>query len=365
MKRVGNIYPQITSKENIIRAFANASKGKHDRKIVIKIMNNLEYYIQEIQDMLTNKTYIPSPYIVLRIHDGTRKKERTIYKPKFYPDQIIHWALMQQIEPIMMRGMYDLCCASIRNRGILKASRYIKRILVNDRKNTKYCLKLDIKKFYPSLDKDILKQKFQRVIKDKDVLNLVYLIIDSSVESGVPIGNYTSQWFANFYLQDLDHYIKEQLKVKYYVRYMDDMLLFHKNKKELHKIRIALNEFLGKEKLKIKENWQLFKVGSRPLDFIGYRFYRGYTTLRDSNFLRIKRRIKKVYKKKKMDYMDACAIISYIGWLKHCDSYKFKEKYVNPYVNLKKCKGVVRNATKNIQFRKTRKSFYYRKQKEW
>ena len=210
-----------------------------------------------------------------------------------------------------------------------------------------------------------MKQKFQRVIKDKDVLNLIYLIIDSSAESGVPIGNYTSQWFANFYLQDLDHYIKEQLKVKYYVRYMDDMLLFHRNKKELHKIRIALNEFLEKEKLKIKENWQLFKVGSRPLDFIGYRFYRGYTTLRDSNFLRIKRRIKKVYKKKKMDYMDACAIISYIGWLKHCDSYKFKEKYVNPYVNLKKCKGVVRNATKNIQFRKTRKSFYYRKQKEW
>ncbi len=355
MKRVGNIYSKITSKENIARAFSNAAKRKHERRVVKDIMNNLNYYINDVQQMLVNKTYIPNPYIILKIQDGTRKKERIIFKPKFYPDQIIHWALMQQIEPIIMKGMYDLCCASVKNRGILRASRYLKRILVNDRKNTKYCLKLDIKKFYPSLDKEILKQKFRKKIKDNDVLYLLDMIIDSS-EDGVPIGNYTSQWFANFYLQDLDHYIKEKLQVKYYVRYMDDMLLFHRNKKELHKIRLAINEFLVKEHLRIKENWQLFKVDSRPLDFIGYRFYRGYTTLRDSNFLRIKRRIKKVYKKKKMTYLDACAIISYVGWLKHCDSNMFKNKYLNPYINIKKCKGVVKNARKNFQFRQTRKS---------
>lgn len=356
MKRIGNIYSKITSKENIAKAFTNAAKGKHARRVVKDIMNNLNYYIDEVQRMLVNKIYTPNPYIILKIHDGTRKKERIIFKPKFYPDQIIHWALMQQIEPIIMKGMYDLCCASVRNRGIKRAANYLKRNLINDRKNTRYCLKLDIKKFYPSLDKEILKQKFRKKIKDNDVLNLLDMIVDSS-EEGVPIGNYTSQWFANFYLQDLDHYIKEKLQIKYYVRYMDDMLLFHRNKKELHKIRIAVDEFLKKEHLKIKENWQLFKVDSRPLDFIGYRFYRGYTTLRDSNFLRIKRRIKKVYKKKKMTYLDACAIISYIGWLKHCDSHIFKDKYLNPYINIKKCKGVVRNATRNIQPRKTKTSF--------
>ena len=360
MKRVGNIYCKITSRENIARAFTNAAKGKHDRKVVKEITNNLNYYIDEIHQMLMSKTYIPSPYIILKIQDGTRKKKRIIFKPKFYPDQVIHWALMQQIEPIMVKGMYDLCCASVKNRGIMRASRHIKRIIVNDRKNTKYCLKLDIKKFYPSVDKEILKQKFRKKIKDNDVLHLLDMIIDSS-EEGVPIGNYTSQWFANFYLQDLDHYIKEKLQVKHYVRYMDDMLLFHRNKKELHKIKLAVDEFLEKEHLRIKENWQLFKVDSRPLDFIGYRFYRGYTTLRDSNFLRIKRRIKKVYKKRKINYLDASAIISYVGWLKHCDSHIFKEKYLNPYINIKKCKGVVRNATKNIQLRKTKKAFSNRK----
>ena len=356
MKRVGNIYSQITSKDNIAKAFANAAKGKHDRKIVQMIKSNFNYYVDEVHKMLADKTYTPSPYIILKIHDGTRKKERIIFKPKFYPDQIIHWALMQQIEPIIMKGMYDLCCASVKNRGILRASRHLKKILVNDRKNTKYCLKLDIKKFYPSLDKEILKQKFRRKIKDNDVLHLLDIIIDSS-EEGVPIGNYTSQWFANFYLQDLDHYIKEQLKVKYYVRYMDDMLLFHRNKKELHKIKLAVDDFLEKEHLKIKENWQLFKLDSRPLDFIGYRFYRGRTTLRSSNFLRIKRRIKRIYKKQKINYLDACAVISYVGWLKHCNSHIFIEKYLKPYISIKKCKGVIKGETKNIKFRKTSSSF--------
>lgn len=127
---------------------------------------------------------------------------------------------------------------------------------------------------------------------------MIDLIIDSS-KNGLPIGNYTSQWFANFYLQDLDHYIKEDLHIKYYIRYMDDIVLFHRNKKELHKIKEKIEAFLEKEDLKLKENWQLFKTDSRPLDFLGYRFYRGYTTLRRGNCLRIRRRIKKSIKKEK------------------------------------------------------------------
>ena len=124
-------------------------------------------------------------------------------------------------------------------------------------------------------------------------------------------GNFTSQWFANFNLQNLDHYIKEELKVPYYIRYMDDMVLFYRNKKELHKIKEKIEEFLKKEGLKIKENWQLFRTDSRPLDFLGYRFYRGYTTLRRGNFLRIRRRLKKISKKQNLDAKDAAAVISY------------------------------------------------------
>ena len=167
-------------------------------------------------------------------------------------------------------------------------------------------------------------------------------------------GNFTSQWFANFNLQDLDHYIKEQLKVKYYIRYMDDMVLFHRNKKELHKIRIKIEEFLKKEDLKLKGNWQLFKTESRPLDFLGYRFYRGYTTLRRSNFLRIRRRLKKISKKKELDVKDAAAVISYRGYLKHANSYNYQQKYVRNTVPIKKCKEVIKNASRkyNKTYRK-------------
>ncbi len=182
-----------------------------------------------------------------------------------------------------------------------------------------------LKKFYPSINQDILKSKFRKIIKDKDTLDLIDLIIDSGKE-GLPIGNYTSQWFANFYLQDLDHYIKEVLKVKYYIRYMDDMVLFSNNKKELKKMKYAIDDFLKNEGLKIKEDWQLFKTESRPIDFLGYRFYRGYTTLRRSNFLRIKRRAKKIAKKEELNFKDASAMLSYSGWLKHCDSYNYQQK---------------------------------------
>lgn len=344
MKRKGNIYKNIVSKDNIRLAIINASKRKRSRKNVQNVMNNIDKYTDIIQEMLVNKTYKPSPYKEVKIQDGARKKERIIYKPQFYPDQIVHWSLMLQIEPILYKGMYQWCCASVKNRGLLYGIRHIKKILVRDRKNTKYCLKLDVKKFYPSIDKEILKKKFRKVIKCRDTLELIDLIIDSA-KSGVPIGNYTSQWFANFYLQDLDHFIKEELKVPYYIRYMDDMVLFHRNKKELHKIRIEVEKFLNKENLKLKENWTLFKItDNNPLDFLGYRFYRGYTTLRRGNFLRVKRRIKRVYKKGKINYTDASAIISYRGWLKHSNSYNYQQKYLRPYIDIRKCKEVVSNA---------------------
>ena len=129
-------------------------------------------------------------------------------------------------------------------------------------------------------------------------------------------------------------------------------VLFHRNKKELRKVKEKIEEYLNNEKLKLKENWQLFRVDSRPVDFIGYRFYRGYTTLRRGNFLRIKRRAKKIYKRKKIRLTDASAMISYYGWLKHCDSYNFTQKYIKPYVNINELKGVVSYA--NRKYNKAR-----------
>lgn len=186
MKRANNLFPKIVDKNNIRLAIYNASKMKKDRKVVQKVLANIDYYVEEIHRMLVNKTYKPSPYTEMKIHDGSRKKVRTICKPAFYPDQIIHWAVMQVVQPILERGMYEYCCASVPGRGIHYASRYIKKILVNDRKNTKYCLSLDIHHFYASIDKQILKWKIYKIIKDKDTIDLIFQIIDC-YENGVPI----------------------------------------------------------------------------------------------------------------------------------------------------------------------------------
>ncbi|MBQ2937644.1 MAG: hypothetical protein IJE05_02015 [Clostridia bacterium] len=186
MKRAGNIYEKITQKENIRKAILSASKGKKRRTTVKDVIDNMDFYVCKIHNMLINKTYKPSPYSKLLIHDGTRKKERIIFKPKFYPDQIVHWALMNNIQPLLEKGMYDYTCASIPDRGIHYGAKHLKKILVADKKNTKYALKLDIKKFYPSIDKEIMKRKFRRIIKDRDTLDLIDLIVDSS-EGGLPI----------------------------------------------------------------------------------------------------------------------------------------------------------------------------------
>lgn len=186
MKRVGNIYEQMCSFENCKKAILKASVNKKHRKEVVTICKNVDKYAQQLSDLLKSKQYIPNPYTEKKIYDGANKKERIIYKPRFFPDQCIHWSLMLQIKDILKKGMYDYCCASVEGRGIHYGAKHIKKILVQDRKNTKYCLKLDIKKYYPSVNKEILKKKFRRVIKDYDVLDLIDKIIDSS-EAGLPI----------------------------------------------------------------------------------------------------------------------------------------------------------------------------------
>lgn len=346
MKRVNNIYPKIIDKNNLLNAIYKASNGKKKRKDVKRILDNVYEYVNILYDILNNEKYEPAKYNKTIIFDGCRKKERTIYKLKFFPDQCIHWALMLQIEKILQRGMYYYCCGSIKGKGPFTAKKLIEKILVKDRKYTKYCLQIDIHHFYQNIDKNILKQKFRRIIKDKQTLELIDKIVDSNEDSGIPIGNYTSQHFANYYLQDFDHYVKETLHIKYYVRYMDDALFFSNNKKQLHKTKNLIEEYLKNEKLELKDNWQVFKTDSRPIDFLGYRFYRNYTTLRARNALRIRRRIQKIIKKRYLNKMDAGAVISYYGWIKHTNSQRFYNKYIKKYIKLKKCKEVIRNASR-------------------
>lgn len=344
MKRYGNIYEKIYDKENIRIAIQKASKGKRNRRDVKRVLNDIPRHVDQIHEILKNETYKAPNYKVSYIREGILKKERKIFKPNYYPDQIIHWALMIQLGPILMKSMYEFTCGSIPNRGVHYGKRYVRKWLDNDRKNTKYYLKMDVQKFYPSVCIDKLNGKFRRKIKDEKTLNLIALMLKEC--NGLPIGILISQWFANYDLQGLDYFIKQDLKAKHYIRYMDDMVIFGANKKELHRMRKEITKYLSNEKLTLKGNWQVCKLDVEPLDFMGFRFFRNKTILRKSIMLRITRKARTIYKQRPVNYKNASGMISYMGWVKHSDSKHLRTNWIDPYINIKKLKRTIREESK-------------------
>lgn len=345
MKRQGYLFDQIIDKSNITKAIIKSSKGKSKRREVIKVLGNIDVYVEKIHKMLKFKSYNHFDYKIINIYDANNKKERTLSKPLYFPDQIIHYCLMNVLEPILLKKFYRYSCANIKGKGTSFGQNNLRKWLDNDVKGTKYCLKLDIKKFFPSINKSILSEKFTKIIKDKDCLWLINKIIYSNCK-GVPLGNYTSAYFANFFLNDLDNYIKQELKVKYYLRYVDDLVLLSGNKKHLKKALSSINEFLNKESLILKKNHQIFNIYDRDIDFLGYRFFRDKTILRKRNMFKISRKAQKVYKKELISFKDATSIISYYGWIKHSDSYNFYHKRVKPYAMISEMKKIISSCGK-------------------
>lgn len=314
MKRIGNLYEKVYNIENLKLADIKARRNKSKKKDIIDFDKNKEENIINLYHVLRNKEYKTSEYDIFTIFEG---KEREIYKLPYYPDRIVHHAIMNVLEPIFVSVFTHDTYSCIKKRGIHKCMYNVKYSL-KDVKNTKYCLKLDIKKFYPNVNHAILKALLCKKFKDKDLLNLLYEIIDSS--KGVPIGNYLSQFLANFYLTYFDHWIKEVLKVKYYFRYCDDIVIFSDNKNDLHGMFRLIENYLKTElDLELKPNYQVFPISKRGLDFVGYKFYHTHILLRKS----IKNRFIRMIKFNN-DYKSKA---SYNGWLCHCDSINLKNKY--------------------------------------
>lgn len=268
-------------------------------------------------------------------------------------DHFVLWMLVLAIEKPLKRGMYKYSCGSIPGRGIEYARKAIEGWTKSSK--CKYFVKLDITKFYESVDHDVLKALFRRVIKDKRILAVIDVVI-GMIKKGLPIGSYASQWFANFYLQIIDHFIMQELYkirrgkrvnyVHFYLRYMDDMLLIGTSKRNLEKAVRAVGEKLHNEfKVEIKDAWEIKSIDEYPIDIVGYRFYRTHTVMRKRIFLRAKRLAKKIYKVKnktnKIRLHDAQGLVSLIGWANHADSKEFNKLYIKPYIKIKQVKEVI------------------------
>lgn len=350
MKSYKHLYELCISEENRRLAIRKAKRTKRVRKMIKRRNLSDEMLIDLALKWINN--YENAPHTPVKIHDGTKNKERTIIVPTL-EELIVQHCVVMALDEVFWRGMYKHSYASLPGRGAHKAKKRIEKWMRSDKKNTKYALKMDIHHFFDTIPHDILKAKLARKIHDEEMLELLYKIIDVT-EVGIPLGFYTSQWFSNWYLQELDHYIKEQLHAVYYVRYMDDMVIFGSNKKVLHQTRAAIADYLEAEcGLKLKGDWQVFRLSyiaggrdrGRPLDFMGFVFYRNRTVLRETIMLKATRKARKIHKKPyygdKPTVHDYRQMMSYLGWIDATNTYLMYLRHIKPYINFQKMKRYI------------------------
>lgn len=302
MRRIGSIYNSIISIENLFLADERARNGKRDSYGVRLHDRNRLNNLIKLHYKLANKTYKTSKYYIFKVYEP---KERDIYRLPYLPDRIVHHAIMTHLEGIFVNTFTADTYSCIKGRGIHLAAKRLKRVMQAGSDN-KYCLKIDVRKFYPTVDHEILKRMVRRRIKDPDLLALLDEIIDSA--DGLPIGNYLSQYLANYLLTFFDHKIKEVYKIKHYYRYADDMVFLSDDKEQLHGLLVLINHELAELGLYLKSNYRVFPTNT-GIDFVGYVFYPTHTLLRKG----IKKNMSKRYKCKR-------SRTSYLGWAKHCNS---------------------------------------------
>lgn len=325
MKRIGNLYARIISVENLRRADDIARQGKTATYGVRVHDRNREANLEALHEALLTHTYRTSAYDIFTIHEP---KERQIYRLPYYPDRIVHHAIMLVLEPVWVSVFTHNTFSCIKKRGIEGCARHVERLIKKYEGRPLYCLKIDIRKFYPSIRHEVLKDIIRRKIKDKELLWLLDEIIDST--DGLPIGNYLSQFLANLVLAYFMHTVNERLHLDC-AEYADDIIFLSDSKETLRTafcqhVRPYIEERL---RLTVKGNWQIFPIADnradrtgRALDYVGYKFYRHQRLIRKSIKQRFCRKVARINKRllpvSDSDFKQQVA--PWLGWAKHSNS---------------------------------------------
>lgn len=349
MKRYGNLWSQVICFENLLDAFYKASKGKRSRGAVAHFALHRERELLSIQQDLEAGHYKPRPYRQFTIYE---RKPRRISAAHFR-DRVVHHAVMKVVEPLLDKCFIEDSYACRKEKGVHRAVRRYQRWA----NQYPYALKLDIASYFPTIDHQILRQQLRGKLKDSSVLSLLDNILENAPQTGssrvvyfpnddlftpmerrkgLPIGNLTSQFFANLYLNGLDHFIKEELRCKAYLRYVDDMVLLAKNKPQLHQWHRQIKTYLEALRLKIhprKANLFVVKTG---VDILGYRVFPDYCLLRNDNGHRFRRRLRRFarrYAQGKMKYEDINpSVQSWIGHASQADTEGLRRTIFNQII---------------------------------
>lgn len=353
MKRENNLFPSIISDENLKKAILTVAKSHRwvhypdlPNKNAAYLADTVDERIKELRQIIISG-YVPNEVVKKKRYDRAARKWRDICEPRMFPDQCVHHALIQVLESVMMRGMDKWCCGSIRGRGSHYGIRALKKWISEDKKGTRYCLECDIYHFYDSLQPAQVMNRMRQLIKDNKTMDL----IERTLSNGVQIGAYCSQWYANTFLQPLDHAIREQFKTAHYIRYMDNFTIFCNRKREIRKIHKFIQDWLEAHDLTLKGNWQIYRTDKRMPNALGYRFGKGFVLLRKHSLLTLKRQLKIFYRIRergnKVTIKFAQALISRLGMLRHCNSYNIYQRYIKKHT-LRNLKDIVRAWQKEI-----------------
>lgn len=290
MKRYGHLFERVVSFENLHRAAYRAFRGKRLNATVSPFYFNLENELLDLHRELSMGTYHPRPYGIFEIREP---KVRQICSSNFR-DRVVHHAICNVLEPLIEKELiFDTyaCRAGKGNHAaVARAREFVGK--------SSYFLKCDIKKYFPSIDHGILKAQLRTFLKDEKLLRLLDTIIDHQVPGcepgkGLPIGNLTSQYFANLYLGQLDHFLKDLLRVKQYIRYMDDFLIFGNEKDDLWQLLDKIKGFTSSRlSLALKDKATRIAPVTEGIPFLGFRIFEGTIRLQRANLVRFRRKVK-------------------------------------------------------------------------
>ena len=338
MQTYNNLYQDLCSYENLELAFKKARKHKTLKPYIVEFEKNLQENLQTLRTELLLYSYRPHPLKTFIIHDP---KIRKISKSEFR-DRIVHHALVNVIEPIFDKSFIYDSYANRKTKGTLKALQrfdFFKRKI--SKNNTKFCyvLKADVKHYFDTVNHEILISIIKRKIKDKTGIWLIRQILsnfNTEVKGkGMPLGNLTSQFFANVYLNELDYFVKHDLKVKYYLRYVDDFIITDSNKEKLQYYQDQINEFLKPIKLELHPDKSKIIRLDQGIGLLGFRVFYYHKLLKKSNIRKIQRKLlksKEYFDNGLIEYDEIYA--SFEGWLsysKHGSTYKLRTELIKNF----------------------------------
>ena len=329
-KTIKNKYYKYLTYDKLMEAHIKSRKGKGLRKEIIIFNLKQEEYILWLLEKLKNKTYKHGGYTSFYV---TEPKVRKIEKSR-YIDRIVHrWLVDNFLAPAFVPQFISNSYACLKQKGMHRAALYVQNSMKHCKRiwNEYYILKMDIAKYFDNINKDILFNIIKRKIKDENILWLINEILYAQKrEKGLEIGNYTSQMFANIYLNEIDQYIKHYLKIKYYCRYLDDSIVIVKTKKEaknaVDKIKKFLKENLG---LELNQKTQIFK-NKQGVNFCGYKINEYRMKLRDKGKQKLKKKVKKLTLKIKNEEITSKEAKKYLaghmGYIKYANANNLLEK---------------------------------------